>query len=107
MDCIFCKIIAGEMGTEFAYEDEHVVAFRDLRPHAPVHLLVIPKTHVKEFSVLDDDKILPSVRKALRHLISENNLQDRGYRIEVNGGGAQLVDHLHFHLLGPVPKPQV
>ncbi len=105
MDCIFCKIASGEMGTEFAYEDEHVVAFKDINPQKPVHLLVIPKEHVKEFYVLENDNVLPSVRKALQKLIAENNLDTQGYRIEVNGGGAQLVDHLHFHLLGPASKP--
>lgn len=106
-NCIFCKIAAGEMGTEFLYEDEHVVAFKDIHPQKPIHLLVIPKVHVKEFYELNEDVILPSVRSALQQLISENNLQNNGYRIEVNGGGSQLVDHLHFHLMGPMSKPSV
>ncbi len=106
-NCIFCKIAAGEMGTEFLYEDEHVVAFKDIHPQKPIHLLVIPKVHVKEFYELNEDVILPSVRSALQQLISENNLQNNGYRIEVNGGGSQFVDHLHFHLMGPMSKPSV
>jgi histidine triad (HIT) family protein len=103
--CIFCKIGSGEMGTEFLYEDEHVVAFSDIHPQAPIHQLVIPKQHVSEFSKLENDSVLSSVRKAIQYLITTNNLQDKGYKIEVNGGGAQLVDHLHFHLMGPMDKP--
>jgi histidine triad (HIT) family protein len=106
-DCIFCKIARGELGTQFLYEDDTVVAFNDQHPQKPVHILVIPRTHVPEFAKLENDTVLPSVRKAIQQLISENELQEKGYRIEVNGGGSQLVDHLHFHLLGPMKKPQV
>ncbi|HRN96144.1 MAG TPA: HIT domain-containing protein [Candidatus Levybacteria bacterium] len=106
-DCIFCKIVSGQMETTFLYEDDQVVAFKDVHPQKPVHLLVIPKEHIKEFSLLEEDAVLVSVRKAIQTLILENKLQDDGYRIEVNGGGAQLVDHLHFHLLGPMSKPVV
>jgi histidine triad (HIT) family protein len=102
--CIFCKIGSGEMATEFLYEDEHVVAFSDIHPQAPIHQLVIPKQHVSEFLKLEDDSVLSSVRKAIQYLITTNNLQDKGYKVEVNGGGAQLVDHLHFHLMGPMDK---
>jgi len=105
--CIFCKIVRGEFDTEFLYEDEYVVAFKDIHPQKPVHILVIPKEHVKEFSQLKKDEVLSSVRKAIQLLISENDLQENGYRIEVNGGGSQLVDHLHFHLMGPMEKPIV
>lgn len=107
MDCIFCKIVSGEMGTEFAYEDDHVVAFNDIEPQKPVHMLVIPKKHVKEFLELEDDEVLSSVRKAVQQLILDNSLEKQGYRIEVNGGGFQLVDHLHFHLMGPMSKPNL
>jgi histidine triad (HIT) family protein len=106
-DCIFCKIAKGDMGTEFLYEDDHVVAFNDQHPQKPVHILVIPKQHVKEFFELNNDEILPSVRKAIQQMITEKDLRSKGYRIEVNGGGAQLVDHLHFHLLGPMSKPSM
>lgn len=106
-NCIFCNIAAGEMGTEFVYEDEKVVAFKDLHPQKPVHLLIIPRTHMKEFYELEDDSILVHIRKAIQQLIADNDLQEKGYRIEVNGGGSQLVDHLHFHLLGPMSKPSV
>jgi histidine triad (HIT) family protein len=106
-DCIFCKIVEGALDTEFLYEDEQIVAFNDVHPQKPVHILFIPKVHIKEFFELTGDAVLASMRKAINQLISDNTLQERGYKIEVNGGGAQLVDHLHFHLLGPMAKPTV
>ena len=104
--CIFCKIVHGDFNTEFLYEDESVVSFKDIHPQKPVHILTVPKDHVKEFSELENDAVLVSARKAIQKLIQKFELQNKGYRIEVNGGGAQLVDHLHFHLMGPAAKPQ-
>jgi histidine triad (HIT) family protein len=104
--CVFCKIVRGDFNTEFFYEDEKVVAFKDLHPQAKVHVLVIPREHVEEFAKLEDDQVLVSMRKAVQSLIEKFELQDKGYKIEANGGGAQLVNHLHFHLLGYVPKPK-
>jgi histidine triad (HIT) family protein len=106
-NCTFCKIAKGEIDTEFLYEDEYVVAFTDIHPQTPIHQLVIPRVHISEFSKLEDDMALSSIRKAVQYLISTNDLEDKGYKLEVNGGGAQLVDHLHFHLMGPITKPQV
>ncbi len=106
-NCIFCKIVRGELGTDVLYEDEKVIAFKDVHPQAKVHLLIIPKEHIKEFYELQDDSVLASVRKAVQTLIDENELMGNGYQIVVNGGGAQLVDHLHFHLMGPIAKPTV
>lgn len=107
MDCIFCRIANKELPSAIVYEDEDVVAFKDIHPLAPVHLIVIPKEHIREFVSVVDDKTNTSIMQALTILIKENNLAERGYKIEVNGGGAQLVDHLHFHLMGPVGKPQI
>lgn len=101
-DCIFCKIIRKELKTSLVYEDSSVIAIKDIHPVAPVHLLVIPKVHVDEFSQLKKDDVFIALMKSIQHLIQENKLADKGYRIEVNGGGAQLVNHLHFHLIGPV-----
>ena|SRR3989344_4672096 len=102
MDCIFCKIVKREMPTSLVYEDEHTIAIKDIHPVAPVHLLVIPKEHVDEFLHLKKDNIFVAIMHTLQHLVRENNLTDKGYRIEVNGGGAQLVHHLHVHLIGPI-----
>ncbi len=101
MDCVFCKIVSGEIPKEFKYQDDDIVAFDDLHPVAPVHLLIIPKKHIVDFFQNDDDKIHVAISRAIRHLIAKTRLDTRGYRIEVNGGGAQDIDHLHFHLFGP------
>lgn len=100
-DCIFCRIINGEIPKEFAYEDDAVVAFDDLNPLAKIHLLVIPKTHVEDFFDQKNEKIHMAIVKALHHLIEMQGLMGKGYKVEVNGGGFQVVPHLHFHLIGP------
>ena len=102
-DCIFCKIINGEIPSESVYEDEHVLAFRDITPKAPVHVLVVPKAHISSISELNPEnshiaaKCLEAVAK-----IAESEGLDGGYRVIANTGpdGGQTVFHLHFHLLG-------
>lgn len=101
MDCIFCKIVHKEIPTELLYEDENVVAFNDIHPQALIHVLVVPKIHVDDFYNLKDESILIGIKNAIQHLIDQK-LANKGYRLEVNGGGAQLVNHLHFHLMGPI-----
>ena len=102
-ECLFCKIVAGEMGTEFVYEDEQIVAFDDINPVAPVHLLVIPKRHISAVSELteEDSPLIGHMVFVLKKLAHQENLK-RGYRIVNNCGreGGQTVEHLHFHLLG-------
>lgn len=102
-DCIFCKIISQEIPTELLLETEHVVAFRDINPEAPTHLLVIPKKHIASVSELTDDDqlIMGEVMLAIRDLAEKEQL-NQGYRVVVNTGthGGQTVRHLHFHLLG-------
>lgn len=100
-ECIFCKIARKEIPKEFAYEDDDIVAFDDINPVAPVHLLIIPKKHIKDFFEVEDDKIHLAISHAIKKLIEQKGLDSKGYRIEVNGGGAQDVFHLHFHLFGP------
>jgi histidine triad (HIT) family protein len=100
-DCIFCKIVRGEIPKEFAYEDETIVAFDDISPAAPVHLLIIPKKHIEDFFEVDDDKVHLAISHGIQKLIEKKGLDKKGYKIVVNGGGAQDVFHLHFHLLGP------
>ncbi|MDQ5900649.1 MAG: histidine triad family protein [Patescibacteria group bacterium] len=101
-DCIFCKIALGEIHTEFLYEDEYVVAFNDIHPVKPVHVLVIPKNHIAEFIAVEDTTLYQHLFTAVKKIIGEKELQTKGYRIIVNGGGAQDVDHLHVHVMGPV-----
>jgi len=101
-DCIFCKIVRGEIPKEFRYKDDNIVAFDDINPAAKTHVIFAPKEHIKAFEDLTSDAILGSVRLGMQKLISEKNLAGVGYKIIVNGGGAQIVDHLHFHLIGPI-----
>ncbi len=101
-DCIFCKIIAKEIPAKFVYEDDEVVAFPDLHPLKPVHILIIPKKHITEFFKVTDPQIFMSIGKAIQKIISQQKLHDRGYKIMINGGGHQDVDHLHVHLIGPM-----
>lgn len=102
-DCIFCKIAAGELGTPFLYEDDQVVAFRDINPVAPVHILVIPKRHIPSVDDVTeaDNLLIGHIFQVIRQLAENENLKN-GYRIVNNCGeeGGQTVHHLHFHLLG-------
>ncbi len=99
-DCIFCKIVQKEIPKEFFYEDDEIVAFDDINPVAPIHLLIIPKNHIEDYFEADDNTHL-KISKAVKHLIEKKGLDKTGYKIEVNGGGFQDVFHLHFHLTGP------
>lgn len=103
MDCIFCKIISGEIPSEKVYETENVVAFKDINPMAPVHVLIIPKVHIEGANALDADNVgvVSEIMLAARHLAESFNL-DNGWRLVTNVGddAGQTVKHLHFHLLG-------
>ena len=100
-DCIFCKIIKGEIPGKFVYQDDDVMVIEDIHPQAPVHLLVIPKTHVAEFTEADD-ALVHKVFATAKRIIQEKRVT--GYRLVTNGGGAAFVDHLHVHILGNVAK---
>lgn len=103
MDCLFCKIAAGEIPSKKAYEDEKVFAFYDIDPQAPVHILVIPKEHIQSVSQItpENQEIVGHIFTVIAKLAKELNLED-GYRVVSNVGqqGGQSVPHLHFHLLG-------
>ncbi len=103
MDCIFCKIIAGEIPSNKLYEDEKVYAFYDIAPEAPVHFLVIPKEHIKCANDINESNsdIIAHIFTVISKLAKELSLDD-GYRIVNNCGqnGGQTVEHLHFHVLG-------
>ncbi len=104
MDCIFCKIRDREIPKEFTYEDEDVMVFPDINPLKPIHLLIMPKKHIKDFLDLKDTTLLEKVKNVIQKMIKEQKLEGKGYRLVINGGGAQIIDHLHFHLLGPMGK---
>ena len=103
MDCLFCKIIAGEIPSSKVYEDEWVYAFRDIAPQAPVHVLVIPKTHIASANdvTAENADILSHIFEAIPKIAALENLTG-GYRIVSNVGAdaCQSVKHLHFHILG-------
>lgn len=102
MDCLFCKIIAGEIPSKKIYEDEKVFAFYDIDPKAPVHFLVVPKKHISAPSEITeaDELIVGHIYSVIANLAKELNLE-KGYRVVANCGevGGQTVGHLHFHVL--------
>ena len=104
-DCIFCKIAAGEIPSAKVYEDDKLLAFKDINPQTPVHILIIPKQHIDSVDALDE-KTAPIVGEIMllaKKIAAEQGLKD-GYRIITNIGenGGQTVKHLHFHILGGV-----
>ena len=103
MDCIFCKIIAGDIPSSKVYEDENVYAFRDIQPQAPVHVLVVPKTHIASADEVNGEnaELVAKIFAAIPKIAKAEGLAN-GYRVITNCGedGCQSVKHLHFHVLG-------
>lgn len=101
-DCIFCKIVRGENLKEFNYESEKLVVFPDINPSADIHLLIVPKEHISAISDLNDSHgpLLAEIYETGNKLVKKYSLENDLYRVVVNGGKAQHVPHLHFHLLG-------
>jgi len=103
-DCIFCKIINGEIPTEFLYQDEQSVAFRDINPVTPIHLLIVPRKHVPSLVDLteEDLPLIGHMTGIANRLAGEQGIADSGYRLVINcgAGAGQAVPHLHMHLLG-------
>jgi len=106
-DCVFCKIRDRIIPKEFIHEDEYVMVFPDIHPVRPVHLLIIPKKHIKDFLDHRDDNLLREIRKVIQEMIRKFKLENKGYRIVINGGGAQGVNHLHIHLVGPMGQVRI
>ncbi len=102
--CIFCKIVAGQIPSTKVYEDEFVLAFKDIAPVAPVHVLVIPKRHLASVSDLGpvDAALLGHLFSAVQKVAADHGLADSGYRVVTNSGkdAGQVVFHLHFHVIG-------
>ena len=103
-DCIFCKIIKKEIPSSIVYEDNEILAFRDINPVAPVHILVIPKKHIS--SVIDlkeeDELLIGKIYTVINKIAKQESIDEKGFRVIVNCGedGGQEVKHLHFHILG-------
>ncbi|MBQ9941540.1 MAG: histidine triad nucleotide-binding protein [Christensenellaceae bacterium] len=103
-NCIFCKIIRGEIPCKKVYEDDQVLAFYDIDAQAPVHVLIIPKKHVSSILALEeeDNALIAHIYAVVRKLAAELGVAEEGFRLVANTGdnGGQTVHHLHFHLLG-------
>jgi len=103
MDCLFCKIIAGVIPSNKVYEDDSVLAFRDIAPQAPVHILVIPKAHIASASEITGENaaIVAQIFEVIAKIAADEKLSD-GFRVISNVGkdAGQTVSHLHFHILG-------
>lgn len=106
-DCLFCKIIAGEIPGNVVYENDKVYAFRDINPQAPVHVLIVPKKHMANILECDADTAA-ALTDAVRVIAAQEGVSESGFRIISNCGhdGAQSVNHLHVHLLGGRTLPE-
>ncbi|SFF00263.1 histidine triad (HIT) family protein [Paenibacillus catalpae] len=104
MDCIFCKIIEGSIPSTKVYESENVIAFKDIQPAAPVHILIIPKKHIPTMNDVteEDGPVIAEVFAAAREIAKQQGIAESGYRLinNVNSDGGQVVYHLHVHLVG-------
>lgn len=102
-DCLFCKIIKGEIPSTKVYEDDEVLAFNDIEPLAPIHILVVPKKHIASLAHMEDgdEKLVGKIYKVINIIAEEKGFKKEGYRVIVNCGenGGQEVMHLHFHVL--------
>jgi len=104
MDCIFCKIIAGEIPADILYRDEEITAFRDINPLSPTHVLIIPGKHITSLDDLSGDELSLAghMIEVANRIALEEGIAKNGYRLVINCGqhGGQIVPHLHMHLLG-------
>jgi histidine triad (HIT) family protein len=103
-DCIFCKIIAGDIPADIVYRNEDVLAFRDINPVAPTHILIIPTRHIVTIADIPDDnyELAGKMIKVSKDLAKQEGIAGKGYRLVINSGeqGGQIVQHLHMHLIG-------
>ena len=99
-DCIFCKIINKEIPSQLVYEDEYCVAFNDINPQAPIHIIVVPKKHVANITKADDE-MTKNIFKAINIIVTKKQIDQSGFRVVTNCGkdAGQTVEHLHFHIL--------
>lgn len=102
MNCLFCRIVAQEAPANVVYQDDGFLAFRDIKPQAPVHILVIPRQHVASLNEAQDNLLLGKLLLRARDVARKQGLADRGYRVVINTNeeGGQTVFHLHAHILG-------
>lgn len=107
MDCIFCKIAAGEIPAEKVYEDDHVLAFHDINPQAPLHVVIIPRRHIATINDIGeaDIDLMGRLLQAAKAIAAQEGVAEDGYRlvVNVNRGGGQVVFHIHMHLMAKRP----
>lgn len=103
-DCLFCKIISGDIPSAKVYEDDMMLAFRDIAPQAPEHIVIVPKTHIKSANEINEENIkyVAHIWKKIPEIAKSLGIDENGYRVVNNCGkdGGQTVGHLHFHLMG-------
>ena len=103
VDCIFCQIAQKRIPAEIVYEDKKIIAFNDINPKAPVHILIIPKKHIEKLQDIgDNDKeLLGDILLAIKKIVQKKQIANLGYKVQINCGrkAGQIVPHLHFHLL--------
>jgi histidine triad (HIT) family protein len=103
-DCLFCKIVEGQIPATIVFQDDHVVAFKDITPRAPTHVLIVPRRHIASLNDLGagDDALVGEMVRAAAAIAKEQGLADRGYRtvFNCNADAGQTVFHIHLHLLG-------
>ena len=103
-ECLFCKIIRGEKPADFVYEDERVVAFDDIRPQAPVHILIVPRKHIRSINDMNEEghALISELLYRARDTAKSKGIDRSGYRLvfNVERGGGQYIFHLHLHLIG-------
>lgn len=104
MDCIFCKIAAGEIPSNIMYQDEDVIVFPDIKPITPTHLLVVSRKHIPSLAQMADDEtpIVGKMTRVANQLARKQGIAESGYRLTINSGAdsGQIVPHLHMHLMG-------
>jgi histidine triad (HIT) family protein len=101
-DCIFCKIAKKEQKASIIFENDNFVAFKDINPKAPIHYLLIPKTHIESINSLEDQDLAGQLLLTAKKIAAKLEIKDSGYKLifNVGRGGGQEVDHLHLHILG-------
>ena len=91
---------------EFTYEDDDMMVFPDIHPLKPIHLLVVLKKHIEDFLEFNDQELMEKAKVVINKMIKEQKMENIGYRVSVNGGGAQHIRHVHFHVMGPVSQTE-
>ncbi len=104
MDCLFCKIAKYEIPADIVYEDKEIIAFKDINPQAPVHILIVPKKHIESATTLKDDDVVLAGRLLIKaaDIAKSKGIEKEGFRLILNTGkhSGQEIDHIHLHLLG-------